>query len=212
MTLKDQIEKLAPSIREFWFDVDGVMTHKGGVTIYDVHSDDAVGCFERVNGLRSIRLVTCDDNGVPIPNTIEYIAGLEGEPIMEGYRFDTRDGKVVEYLIENGYPVYFISGRDSPCVRKRAEALGATAFLGEKDKLAVIKKHAKCSLSEVMFIGDGIQDCEALSAVGLPIAPSDACSEAVRAAVNTTSSIGGEGVMHEAISIFLKARGMWPDS
>ena len=129
---------------------------------------------------------------------------------MEGYRFDTRDGKVVEYLVQNRFPVYFISGRDSACVRKRALALGAVPHLGAKDKLATIMEHSKCRLDQVLFVGDGIQDCEALRAVGIAIAPADASSDAIASAHATTISRGGDGVISEIVTEFLKIRGMWP--
>lgn len=209
-TLEVLLREKAPHLKEFWFDVDGVMTPQGAVTIYDVRNSSELCGFERKDGIESVRLVPCDEYGEPVVNTVEYIAGYIGEPIMEGYRFDPRDGKVVEYLIENGYPVFFVSGRDSACVRKRALALGATPLLGVKDKLGVIQKQSGCALSDVLFVGDGIQDCEALRVVGLAIAPADASSEAIAAAHATTVSRGGEGVLNEIVSIFLHERGMWP--
>lgn len=210
MTLETLLKEKAPHIKEFWFDVDGVMTPQGAVTIYDVfHLDTLVG-FERKDGIVGARLVPCDEYGVPLVNVVEYIAGYVGEPIMEGYRFDPRDGKVVEYLVEHGFPVYFISGRNSPCVRKRALALGAVPFLGVKDKLTLMKEKITCTLSEVLFIGDGIQDVEALAASGVAIAPADASPEAIAVAHATTSARGGEGVLNEALTFFLKERNLWP--
>jgi 3-deoxy-D-manno-octulosonate 8-phosphate phosphatase (KDO 8-P phosphatase) len=208
--LESLIQRSASEIKEFWFDVDGVMTPQGQVTIYDVVSDIPGRCFERKDGIDSIRLVPCDENGKPLENVVEYIAGTTGEPIMEGYRFDPRDGKVIEYAVANKYPVYFVSGRNSPCVKKRALVLGARSFLGEKDKLAIIKKHSQVSLSNILFIGDGIQDCEAMGQAGLSIAPADACEEALAIAHGITSSRGGEGVIAEVLAVFLKAQDMWP--
>ncbi len=210
MTLETLLKAKAPHIKEFWFDVDGVMTPQGAVTIYDVHNLDALVGFERKDGIVGTRLVPCDKYGVPLQHIVEYLAGYEGESIMEGYRFDPRDGKVVEYLVEHGFPVYFISGRNSPCVRKRALALGAIPLLGVKDKLTLMKEKAACSLGEILFIGDGIQDVEALAASGVAIAPADASPEAIAASHATTHARGGEGVLNEALTIFLKARDLWP--
>lgn len=208
-SIKDLFEEYAVPIRQFWFDVDGVMTPKGAITIYDVHTENPHAGFVRNDGINSTRLVPCNEEGQPLENTVEYIAGYVGEPIFEGYRFDTRDGQVIQYLVRNGFPVYFISGRDSPCVRKRAQALGAVAFLGAKDKYATIKEHAKCDMSHVLFIGDGIQDCETMRAVGIAIAPADASTEAIRSAHAVTHALGGDGVIYEVVAEFLKIRGMW---
>jgi 3-deoxy-D-manno-octulosonate 8-phosphate phosphatase (KDO 8-P phosphatase) len=208
--LEKIIQDKAPNLKEFWFDVDGVMTPQGVVTIYDVHDQDSLVGFERADGIVSTRLVPCDEQGVPLLNVIEYLAGYAGEPIMEGYRFDPRDGKVVEYLVQNGFPVYFISGRKSPCVEKRARVLGAIPFLGLTDKLSVMREHTTVSFEEILFVADGIQDYEALMAVGLAIAPKDASPEAILAADCLTDAKGGGGVLNEVITPFLKARGIWP--
>lgn len=209
-TIKEMLEIHADSIQEFWFDVDGVMTPKGAITIYDVRKESTLVGFERNDGIDSIRLVPCNEEGQPLKNIVEYIAGNVGEPIFEGYRFDTRDGQVIQYLVQNGFPVYFISGRDSPCVRKRAQTLGAVAFLGAKDKYATIKEYGKCDMSHLLFVGDGIQDCETMRAVGVAIAPADASMEAIHSAHAVTHALGGDGVIHEVVTEFLKIRGLWP--
>ena len=209
-TIKEILEIHADSIQEFWFDVDGVMTPKGAITIYDACTENLHAGFELKDGINSIRLVPCNEEGKPLENIVEYIAGYTGEPIFEGYRFDTRDGQVIQYLVKNRFPVYFISGRDSPCVRKRALTLGAIPVLGAKDKLATISTLTKCGVDKVLFIGDGIQDCETLRAVGVGFAPSDASSEVLQSADATTDACGGEGVIREVITEFLKIRSMWP--
>jgi 3-deoxy-D-manno-octulosonate 8-phosphate phosphatase (KDO 8-P phosphatase) len=215
-TLEAIMYERAGALKEFWFDVDGVMTAQAALTIYDIKRDSDLVGFVRSDGITSITLVPCDEHGTPIENVVEYIAGVEGEPIMEGYRFDPRDGKVVEYLVgDGGFPVYFISGRNSPCVRKRALTLGATPLLGVKDKLAMLNQYSKVSLASILFIGDGIQDVEIMSAIksggGVTIAPQDACLEAKEVATYITAAPGGGGVLSEVITEFLKNRGIWPD-
>lgn len=212
IALKSLLEQKADRIQKFFFDVDGVMTPQGAVTIYDVREGSDLSAFERKDGITSIRLVPCDEYGTPFRNVVEYVAGYEGEPIMEGYRFDPRDGKVVEYLVEHKFPVYFVSGRNSPCVRKRALALGATPFLGVMEKLSVINGRGSVPLADIMFVGDGIQDCSTLVAVreagGIAIAPADASPEALDVAEAVTQAKGGEGVLDEILRIFFQVRGI----
>lgn len=208
--LESLIRQKAAGIKEFFFDVDGVMTPQGAITIYDVQGSTVPNSFERKDGIVSTRLVPCDEYGTPLLNVVEYIAGYGDGLIMEGYRFDPRDGKVVEYLVANKFPVYFISGRDSACVRKRALALGAIPLLGIKDKLSMMQEVVKCSFDQVLFVGDGIQDVNVLQMVGVAIAPRDASPEAIAAAHAVTNARGGGGVLNEILSIFLKQRGLWP--
>ena len=212
MTIDEIMRCHASTIEEFWFDVDGVMTAQSSLVIYDINPNSELVGFVRKDGVVSTTLLPCSDTGEPLQNhVVEYIAGFEGEPIMEGYRFDTRDGKAVEYLTRKlNLPVFFISGRNSPCVRKRACALGATPLLGEKDKLPIIRKVSKVGLANICFVGDGTQDLEAMSAVnkagGLTIAPLDSCSEVLAEAKFISSCKGGQGVLNEAIGSFLKEK------
>lgn len=213
-TLEQLMLQYAAPLKEFWFDVDGVMTAQQGLVIYDVNGQSELRGFVRNDGITSITLVPCDHHGVPLSNVVEYVAGYEDEPIMEGYRFDPRDGKVVEYLVQHQLPTFFISGRNSPCVRKRAKTLGAVPLLGEKDKLSVIKTLSKTSLSQLLFIGDGIQDVEAMEAIkdagGFTCAPADACDEAKIASVYIAEAKGGGGVVHEVVSAYLRSVNLWP--
>jgi 3-deoxy-D-manno-octulosonate 8-phosphate phosphatase (KDO 8-P phosphatase) len=77
------------------------------------------------------------------------------------------------------------------------------------DKLAEIQK-LDLNPHEVCFVGDGIQDCEAMGVCRLSIAPNDASEEAKEIAHGVTSVEGGNGVLHEIVSLFLKERGLWP--
>jgi 3-deoxy-D-manno-octulosonate 8-phosphate phosphatase (KDO 8-P phosphatase) len=209
--LRNLIEQRASEIKELWFDVDGVMTPQGGLAIYDISTDRLPNIFKLQDGIISTCFVPCDEHGVPLENTVTYLSGFEGEKIMEGYRFDPRDGKAVELLIERNFRVCFISGRFSPCVQKRAKSLGVESFLGEKDKLKTIKTESRCSLDQILFIGDGIQDCETMEVVGLSIAPSDSCEEALKVSDAQTEASGGNGVISEVTKIFLSSLDMWPN-
>jgi len=200
------LARYASGIEEIWLDVDGVMTRQGGLAIYDVSDEHTL--FERRDGIQSIRLVPCDECGQPTPNVVEYVAGLTSEPIMEGYCFDTRDGHVIETAVKAGIPVFFISGRNSPAVLKRAINLGAIPFLGEKDKVATIERFTKCSWSQILFIGDGLQDVGALERAGISACPIDGAPEALSVAKWITKTKGGEGVVEEVFRVFLGYRGI----
>ncbi|MFT5179656.1 MAG: 3-deoxy-D-manno-octulosonate 8-phosphate phosphatase (KDO 8-P phosphatase) [Candidatus Paceibacteria bacterium] len=208
--LKELIDKKAENLKEFWFDVDGVMTKSGPIAMYEtVNSEGGVVGFRKDEGFLNTILVPLGENGESVPYKIEQFATYDNI-VAEGYMFDTRDGKCIEYLVQNGFPVYFISGRDSPVVRKRAETLGAIPVLGIMDKLPKLKELSNCSLDEILFVGDGIQDCDVLKVAGVSVAPSDACGEAIASAKAITSAKGGDGVLDEILKIFLKKKGLWP--
>lgn len=207
--IHELLARYASGIEEIWLDVDGVMTRQGDLAIYDVCADGHTA-FERRDGIQSVRLVPCDEHGQPLNHVVEYYAGSVGEPIMEGYRFDTRDGRMIETAVGEGFPVYFISGRNSPAVLKRALNLRATPFLGEKDKVLRIEAQTKCAWSQVLFIGDGFQDVETLQKAGISVCPADGDPRALATAQWITEAKGGEGVVYEALGAFLEYRGIRP--
>ena len=196
---------LAREVKEVWLDVDGVMTRQGDLAIYDVGTPDHPA-FERKDGVQSFRFVTCDEHGMPEKEVVEYLAGFVGEPIMEGYRFDTRDGRMIERAVKAGFPVHFVSGRNSPCVLKRAINLGARPLLGEKDKVVTIERESLAGWDHILFIGDGVQDVGALERAYISVAPADASSEAIAVAKFVTAARGGEGVVDEVLRMFFEAR------
>lgn len=209
-THEEIVARLTPQIQEIWLDVDGVMTRQQDLTIYDI-GNPSHPAFERRDGIQSLRLVPCDEYGHPLENVVEYFAGTIGEPIMEGYRFDTRDGRMIETAVKAGLHIFFISGRNSLCVAKRAVNLGAVPFLGEKDKVTAIERETKHSWNEILFIGDGFQDVGALSKAALSVCPADGSPEAKDAAVWVTETRGGEGVVHEVLHALFKIRGIKPE-
>lgn len=208
--IHDLLSRYAAGIEEIWLDVDGVMTRQGDLAIYDLVGESHPA-FERRDGTQSIRLVPCDEHGRPVEHVVEYIAGVVGEPIFEGYRFDTRDGRVIETAVKHGIPVFFVSGRNSPAVLKRAINLGATPYLGEKDKVVTIERHSKVAWSQILFVGDGFQDVETLARAGISVCPIDGAPEALATAKWITEAKGGEGVVEEVFRAFFDFRGIRPE-
>jgi len=96
-------------------------------------------------------------------------------------------------------------------VARRGKKLGIPeVFQGAKDKVAVL-----CHLSEkygipfgqMAYIGDDVNDVEALRTVGYAAAPAD-CVEQVRRVVHyVCKKNGGEGAVREVIDKILAAKG-----
>ena len=53
-----------------------------------------------------------------------------------------------------------------------------------------------------MFVGNDLNDLEAMKIVGYPIAPSDAVQEVIKVAKMVTNSKGGDGVIRELLNQF----------
>ena len=65
-------------------------------------------------------------------------------------------------------------------------------------------------LERVCYLGDDVNDLEALEIVGLSACPADAADE-VRARVDLVCAHpGGRGAVREVAELLLKARGAWP--
>jgi YrbI family 3-deoxy-D-manno-octulosonate 8-phosphate phosphatase len=155
--------------------------------------------------LAEVRLLLTDCDGVLTDAGVFY--SERGEELT---RFSRRDGMAVERLRLAGIETGIVSRDDSPIVARRAERLRLDELcLGVPDKLPVIAQLAArrgLALEQVAFIGDDLQDLEALRAVGLSACPSDA-EPAVRDAVHYVASRpGGHGAFREVAELVLAAR------
>jgi 3-deoxy-D-manno-octulosonate 8-phosphate phosphatase (KDO 8-P phosphatase) len=148
---------------------------------------------------RRVALVLTDCDGVLTDAGIYYSAAGE-----EMRRFSVRDGMGVERLRERGIATAILTREPSEQIQRRAEKLRIRAHLGVRDKLAVlaaIVAEAGAALDAVAFIGDDVNDLDAIRAVtaagGLVAAPADAMPE-VRALVHfRTGARGGHGAFRD---------------
>lgn len=116
-------------------------------------------------------------------------------------KFNTRDGMGFKLLRERGILTGIITSEDVDLNRRRAEKLRLDIFeSGCTDKLSRITKICSrrgINLENVCYVGDDINDVDALRAVGYGCAPQDATPQAKEAAIYVTNSKGGEGVIRE---------------
>ncbi len=153
-----------------------------------------------------IKLLLTDVDGVLTDNGVYY---SEAGEVMK--RFSIRDGMGVERLrklcgIETG----IITGELSPSVTRRAEKLSIVELhLGVKDKLgklSEILERTQLQLSEIAYIGDDVNDLEALEAVGISACPADAM-DSVRDIVDyVCENKGGYGAFREFAEWLINGR------
>lgn len=118
-------------------------------------------------------------------------------------KFNTRDGMGFALLRQNGIITGIVTSESVDLNRRRAEKLKLNILeVGCKDKLSAIKSICddwRIALENVCYIGDDINDIEAVKAVGYGCCPADAMPEVKKVAKYVTKANGGEGVIREIV-------------
>jgi len=158
--------------------------------------------------LRQIRFVLTDVDGTLTDSNLLYD--------QQGARqraFSTRDGAGIQWLIQSGIPVGFLSALDDPSTRLRGRDLGVEEIhLGAKDKLATLLtlvERLGLKPEEVAYFGDDLVDLPVLVSVGFSACPSDAAEEVRLASTMVLAPKGGDGFFRAAAELILKAQGRW---
>ena len=126
----------------------------------------------------------------------------------EAVKCSRADGIGLKMLKDSGVKVMIVSTETNPVVGYRAKKLGISSWQGVSDKLEVIKGATK-DLSKAVFIGNDINDLEAMKACGNALAPSDACYEIQNLVYQMTFGLkleakGGQGAVREACEIIIR--------
>lgn len=125
-------------------------------------------------------------------------------------KFNTRDGMGFQLLRDKGILTGIITGENRELNRHRAEKLKIDILeMGVEDKASRIRELCKkynISLDEVLYIGDDINDIEALNIVGFPCCVGDADKEVKKIAIYIAERKGGEGAIREIVDRFFEWR------
>lgn len=123
-------------------------------------------------------------------------------------KFNAKDGMGFKLLREKGIVIGIVTGEDVDIVRNRAAKLKMEEIhCGISNKLEVIKEicaRHECTLEEVAYVGDDINDTEVLRAVGLGFSIADAIDSVKEAADYVTRRKGGDGAIREVIDLFFQ--------
>lgn len=152
-----------------------------------------------------IRLACFDVDGTLTDGRLHYDS--EGR---ESKDFHVLDGQGIVLLRRFGIAVAFITARNSQAAAHRARDLGVQGFIGAKDKLAQVRMlcdEQGIDLSQVAFMGDDLPDLEAMLAVGLSVAPTNAHRWVADRARWITTAKGGQGAARELCDLLLDAQG-----
>jgi len=155
--------------------------------------------------LRQIRIVATDVDGVLTDAGMYY-----SESGDELKKFNTRDGMGIKLLQKTGVITAIVTQERTKIVARRAEKLAIPELhQGVMDKLTVIREMAVrhgFALQQVAYIGDDVNDLEALRAVGFSASPADGLPEIVAAVDYVCQKKGGEGAVREVVELILEAQ------
>ena len=123
-------------------------------------------------------------------------------------RFDIQDGMGIALFRKAGGKVALISGRYSLATELRARELDVDYLVnGTADKLAALQQIAGkigVTASEVVYVGDDLNDIDCARWAGLGVAVANAVSELKDVANQTTVRSGGLGAVREVVDSVLK--------
>ncbi len=172
----------AQGIKVAFFDVDGVLTDGG---LYFSEYPDGHELAEKLGGFSS-----------------------SGEIIK---RFNTLDGHGLKLLQKAGITPVVITGRDSPVLRARLQALGIThSHFGTEDKRPAAEMTLQTlglEWSAAAAMGDDWPDLPVMSRSALSCAPANAHQEVRARAHHVTQAPGGHGAAREFCDLLLIASG-----
>ena len=158
--------------------------------------------------LATIELMAFDVDGVLTQGDILYT-----DQGAEVKAFDVKDGLGLRVARSAGLQIAVITGRASRTLERRARDLHITDVLQRVgDKALALRQLAdekSISLDRVAFMGDDVNDLEAIQVVGVSIAPADAVPEVLQQALLVTEARAGRGAAREAVEAVLKAQGRW---
>jgi len=144
-----------------------------------------------------VRLFIYDFDGVLTDNRV-----FVSEDGKESVCCNRSDGLAIQKIKEMGVTQTIISTETNKIVSIRANKLGIPVIQGvENKKKALLEYCSKLSvdLEETLYIGNDINDLEAMLTVGFPVCPEDAYPEIKKIAKLVIPIQGGDGVIRRLL-------------
>ena len=123
-------------------------------------------------GAEAVRLVVYDFDGVMTDNRV--FVNQEG---VETVAANRSDGLGIGMIRKMGIEQRILSTETNPVVARRAEKIGVEATHGSADKgsaLIALAAETSVSLSEILYVGNDVNDADAMGMAGFKVAPADA--------------------------------------
>lgn len=141
------------------------------------------------------RLIVYDFDGVMTDNRV-----LVMQDGSEGVSANRADGWGIGQLRQAGLHQIILSTETNPVVSARANKLNLEVLQGSGNKRRDLVAYCEAKgieLERVLYVGNDVNDLDAMRLVGFPVAPADAHPEVLSLAKYVTRARGGEGVIKE---------------
>jgi YrbI family 3-deoxy-D-manno-octulosonate 8-phosphate phosphatase len=146
--------------------------------------------------LARIKMLVMDVDGTMTDGGVYYTK--DGEDVK---RFSIRDGMGIVLLKKAGIIPAIITSENSPIVIARADKLKIEeVVLGSRNKkmdLMLLAEKSNLGLEEIAFIGDDINDIQALEIAGLSVCPANSVGSVKEIADYVCETDGGQGAIRE---------------
>lgn len=153
---------------------------------------------------RMVDLIVYDFDGVLTDNTV-FVFDDGREAVI----CNRSDGLAVQKIRKLGIPQIILSAEKNAVVRARARKLKIISICGVDDKKSALIQYChgkKYSLARTLYLGNDINDIDAMKAVGFSIAPQDAHKKVKAIATIVIPVKGGAGVVRELVSRYAPVR------
>lgn len=151
-----------------------------------------------------IRLVVYDFDGVMTDNRVSV-----DQDGRESVRANRSDGLGVGMIRDLGLEQVILSTEANPVVKARADKIGLEAIHGIRDKgsaLIELAEKRSISVADILFVGNDVNDADAMGLAGFKVAPADAHPSILALADCITQTPGGHGVIRELADLLIAGR------
>jgi 3-deoxy-D-manno-octulosonate 8-phosphate phosphatase (KDO 8-P phosphatase) len=128
-------------------------------------------------------------------------------------KFCTKDAAAFFALHEVGIHIVVITGRECAATKRRMTELKVDyLYQGVADKVKFLKKFMSdnsISSEEIGYIGDDLNDYEAMSGMGFKACPKNSCKEIIEIADYVSVAKGGQGAVRDIVETMLRESGQW---
>lgn len=154
-----------------------------------------------------VRLIITDFDGVHTDNRVFVF-----QDGTEAVVCNRADGLACSLLADYGVRVIILSTEVNPVVAERAAKISATCVQACADKgeavVGILSDHTLLP-SEVVYVGNDINDLSGMREVHWRVIPADAHSSLFAIATYVTARRGGEGVLRELFDVTLEGSVPW---
>lgn len=130
----------------------------------------------------------------------------------ETKKFNVKDGAAFALAHAAGIKLIVVTGRESECVKRRMAELNVDVLAQNvKDKSVWLRQYLAQNAidgAEVGYIGDDLNDLNAMAQCGFVGCPSNACERVRAIADHISPYTGGNGAVRDCIEFILKRQDM----